>query len=96
MTERIPCKRMLSPELKRASAPASSVRTYAKLSPTSGSVVVTVPTTLPLVAAGRYPLARLITHRRPLSEGPQAYRLFDRREDGCIKMVLEPGRPSPR
>lgn len=48
--------------------------------------------TLPLVAAGRYPLERLITHRLPLAEGPSGYRLFDRKDDGCIKVVLEPGR----
>lgn len=47
--------------------------------------------TLPLVAAGRYPLDRLVTHRLPLAEGPSAYRLFDGKTDGCIKVVLAPG-----
>ncbi len=45
---------------------------------------------LPLAASGKYPLAEIVTHRLPLAEGPRAYRLFDRKEDGCIKVVLEP------
>lgn len=30
----------------------------------------------------------IITHRFPLSEGAEAYRIFDAKEDGCIKAVL--------
>ena len=47
--------------------------------------------TLPLVAEGRWPLGRLITHRMPLAEGVRGYQLFDRKEEGCIKVVLETG-----
>lgn len=32
----------------------------------------------------------IVTHRFPLERGPDAYRLFDRRQDGCIKVVLRP------
>jgi threonine dehydrogenase-like Zn-dependent dehydrogenase len=32
----------------------------------------------------------VITHRLPLSEGPQAYRTFREKKDGCIKVVLKP------
>jgi len=33
----------------------------------------------------------LITHRLPLSAGAEAYRTFDTKHDGCIKVVLTPG-----
>jgi len=32
----------------------------------------------------------IITHRLPLSKAPQAYEIFQRKEDGCIKVVLSP------
>lgn len=32
----------------------------------------------------------LTTHRVPLGEAPDMYRLFQRKEDGCIKVVLDP------
>ncbi|OPG16106.1 zinc-dependent alcohol dehydrogenase [Ferroacidibacillus organovorans] len=32
----------------------------------------------------------LITHRLPLSEAPHAYRVFDQKEEDCIKVVLKP------
>jgi threonine dehydrogenase-like Zn-dependent dehydrogenase len=35
-------------------------------------------------------LASMITHRRPLSDGREAYRLFDGKLEGCIKVVFEP------
>ena len=48
---------------------------------------------LPLLADGD-PLGvdDLVTHRMSLEEAPNAYRLFQRKEDGCIKVVLEPNR----
>lgn len=45
---------------------------------------------LQLVASGRYELARLVSHRLPLTEGVEAYDLFARRRDGCTKVVLSP------
>ena len=33
----------------------------------------------------------VITHERPLSEGPELYKTFRDKEDGCIKVVLKPG-----
>jgi threonine dehydrogenase-like Zn-dependent dehydrogenase len=30
------------------------------------------------------------THRLPLDEGPHAYEMFQKKEDGAIKVVLEP------
>jgi threonine dehydrogenase-like Zn-dependent dehydrogenase len=32
----------------------------------------------------------VITHERPLSEGPALYRTFRDKQDGCIKVVLKP------
>ena len=46
------------------------------------------PALIPLVQSGRLRPERYISHRLPLSEGGEAYRLFDRREDGALKMVL--------
>ena len=43
---------------------------------------------LPLVSEGRYPLSSVISHRLPLEDGPRGYALFDRKEDGCTKVVL--------
>jgi threonine dehydrogenase-like Zn-dependent dehydrogenase len=45
---------------------------------------------LPLVRSRRHDLAAIITHRLPLERGPEAYDLFDRRADGCIKAILRP------
>jgi threonine dehydrogenase-like Zn-dependent dehydrogenase len=43
---------------------------------------------LPLIRSGRYDLAALISHRLPLAEGPRGYDLFDRKLEGCTKVVL--------
>jgi hypothetical protein len=32
----------------------------------------------------------LATHRLPLSQAPEAYKMFRDKEDGCIKVVLKP------
>jgi threonine dehydrogenase-like Zn-dependent dehydrogenase len=32
----------------------------------------------------------LISHRLPLREGPQAYRTFRDKKDGCVKVVMTP------
>ncbi|AGF72099.1 glutathione-dependent aldehyde dehydrogenase [Corynebacterium halotolerans YIM 70093 = DSM 44683] len=47
---------------------------------------------LPLVEDPADPLGvdDLVTHRVPLSEGPEAYEKFQKKEDGCIKVVLDP------
>lgn len=45
---------------------------------------------LPLIRSGRYDLAALISHRLPLAEGPRGYDLFDRKLEGCTKVVLGP------
>lgn len=35
-------------------------------------------------------LEGLATHRLPLDEAPEAYRMFQKKEDGCLKVVLKP------
>jgi threonine dehydrogenase-like Zn-dependent dehydrogenase len=50
-----------------------------------------LPRMLELAASGRHDLTRLISHRLPLSAGPEAYDRFARRADGCTKVVLAPG-----
>jgi threonine dehydrogenase-like Zn-dependent dehydrogenase len=50
-----------------------------------------VPEILPLLLDGD-PLATddLATHRLPLDEAPRGYELFQKKEDGAIKVVLQP------
>ncbi|MFW2852107.1 alcohol dehydrogenase family protein [Sphingomonas sp. TX0543] len=55
------------------------------------SVPEELPVLFPLVQSGRLRPEKYITHRLPLSEGAEAYALFERREAGALKMVLTPG-----
>ncbi len=50
------------------------------------------PALVPLVAEGKLAPERVFTHRMGLSEGPEAYRRFDAREDGILKVLLDPTR----
>ena len=43
---------------------------------------------LELVAAGKLDTTPLITHTYPLQEIEAAYRLFENRQDGVIKVAL--------
>jgi threonine dehydrogenase-like Zn-dependent dehydrogenase len=47
---------------------------------------------LPLVSADDDPLGteQLVTHRLPLDEAPHAYEIFQKKQDGAIKIVLQP------
>ena len=54
------------------------------------SVPEELPALFALVQSGRLKPERTITHRMPLSQGAEAYRLFDAREAGALKMVLLP------
>ena len=49
-----------------------------------------IPTLLPLIRGGRLDPTELISHHLPLAEGERAYALFDKREDGCLKVALQP------
>jgi len=47
---------------------------------------------MPLVADPSDPLGvgDLVTHRVGLSQAPEMYDVFQKKEDGCIKVVLDP------
>ncbi len=45
---------------------------------------------IPVARAGRYDLGSVFSHRMPLAEGAEAYRIFDEKRDGCTKVVLTP------
>lgn len=47
---------------------------------------------LPLVEDSSDPLGvnDLVTHRAPLEDAPGLYETFQKKEDGCIKVVLQP------
>jgi threonine dehydrogenase-like Zn-dependent dehydrogenase len=32
----------------------------------------------------------VITHRAPLQDGPELYKTFREKKDGCVKVVLKP------
>jgi len=51
-----------------------------------------VPDLMPLVQDPSDPLGvlDLRTHRVPLEQAPEAYRMFQKKEQGCIKVVLDP------
>jgi threonine dehydrogenase-like Zn-dependent dehydrogenase len=48
---------------------------------------------IPLVEDPADPLGvmDLVTHHAPLEDAPQLYETFQKKEDGCIKVVLRPG-----
>lgn len=49
-----------------------------------------LPRLVGLVQAGRLSLSSLVSHRFSLDQGPVAYRMFDERADGCLKVYLTP------
>ncbi len=42
------------------------------------------------IEAGEIDPSFVVTHQLPLEEGPEAYRMFRDKKDGCIKVVLNP------
>ena len=54
------------------------------------SVPEELPALFVLVQSGRLRPERYISHRLPLSQGQDAYRQFDARDAGALKMVLTP------
>jgi len=49
-----------------------------------------IPRLLEHIRSGRINPTEIITHRFALEDAPKAYRLFERKLDGCIKCVLLP------
>ena len=54
------------------------------------SVPEELPTLFPLVQAGRLKPETYVSNRLPLRDGAEAYAMFDRREAGTLKIILEP------
>ena len=50
-----------------------------------------MPELLELIWQGKLNLGELISHRLPLEQAAQGYRMFDRKEDACRKVILRPG-----
>ena len=46
---------------------------------------------LGLVLEGTLRPSQVITHRLPLEQAPKAYKMFNDKEEGCVKVVLKPG-----
>lgn len=57
---------------------------------TLASIPATWPELFPLVASGRLHPEDVFTHRMGLSEAAEGYRLFNAREDGVLKVLLDP------
>ena len=57
---------------------------------TLASVPSTWEALLPLVAAGRLHPEDVFTHRMSLRDAADGYRIFDNREDGVLKVLLDP------
>lgn len=49
-----------------------------------------VPELLEHIRQGRIDPGFVVTHRLPLTQAPQAYKMFREKQDGCIKVVLDP------
>jgi threonine dehydrogenase-like Zn-dependent dehydrogenase len=49
-----------------------------------------VPTLLDRIRKGEIDPSFVVTHRLPLSQAPEGYKMFRHQEDGCIKVVLDP------
>jgi alcohol dehydrogenase len=48
------------------------------------------PKLLPLIESGRLDPTEIVSHRLPLAEGVRGYELFDKHQDGALKVVLRP------
>lgn len=49
-----------------------------------------IDTLIELVSSGKVQLNDIITHSLPLSEAAHAYKIFNDKKDGCLKVVLKP------
>jgi threonine dehydrogenase-like Zn-dependent dehydrogenase len=46
---------------------------------------------LDLIMDGRIDPSEIVTHRMAMDDAAEAYRMFDEKRDGCLKVVLRPG-----
>jgi threonine dehydrogenase-like Zn-dependent dehydrogenase len=49
-----------------------------------------IPELLDHIRCGRIDPSFVVTHRLPLSQAPHGYKIFREKQDGCIKIVLDP------
>jgi threonine dehydrogenase-like Zn-dependent dehydrogenase len=47
---------------------------------------------LEMIESGAIDPSFVVTHTMTLDEAPRAYDMFKKKQDGCIKVVLKPGR----
>jgi len=45
---------------------------------------------LPIVQSKKYDLTAIISHRLPLADGVRGYKIFDKKLENCIKIILKP------
>jgi len=50
-----------------------------------------LPRLMMLIEEGKIDPTTVITHVAPLEKGPELYKTFRDKKDGCIKVVLKPG-----
>ena len=50
-----------------------------------------LPKLLNLIEEGDIDPTTIITHRAALEDGPDLYKTFRAKRDGCVKVVLKPG-----
>src|SRR5690606_10055547 len=49
-----------------------------------------MPEIYELIVNEKFDPTSIITHRLPIDEAPYAYKIFNDKEDNCIKVVLKP------
>jgi threonine dehydrogenase-like Zn-dependent dehydrogenase len=57
---------------------------------TLASIPTTWPALVPLIESGRLHPEDVFTHRMGLSQAADAYRTFDSKSDGVLKVLLDP------
>ena len=50
-----------------------------------------IPRILQHIADGELSTEHLATHVMPLDRGPEGYRTFKEKQDGCVRAVFQPG-----
>ncbi len=69
-----------------ASVRARAIQAVGKL-----RIEAALPALLERIRNGEIDPSFVVTHRLPLSQAPHGYEIFNKKQDGCIKIVLKPG-----
>lgn len=51
---------------------------------------------LPLIEKGLLTPEEIVTHYLPLADAERAYKIFEKREEECRKVILVPGAETPK